>query len=345
MSFPQPEPKPDASGAKPAEIDHFKGRGMALKAMLALKPPVSDEVCDTFLAKTKNSPFARPIAFTLLAEGWKAKTPAAWSLLRPGLKDILADGRLFPSSDVMTRTDNRKKWLAAEFGFTGRAQNSERYNSSFAYLWPLFVILSFPDNEPWLGQALGEFIASLDASIEVAKGKPGAPAKNPVGISLSHSIALDVVRLVRGTAPAVKLKSHLQLASKASGLSQELVSAYEFTSRQSQVLNGLLSGEKERHAETEQRAASAKKDVADANVVIAELTQKLAAAEQHRKMQQGISEMRLKEALVAQRSELRFKLRQGLGNIKLYTDRPEPAKERVVKLCDELITLLDGTTP
>jgi uncharacterized coiled-coil protein SlyX len=343
MSSPPPESKLSSSGAKSPETDHFKDSGMALKALLALKAPVTDDARDAFLAKAKTSPFARPIAFTLLAEGWKAKPPAAWSLVRPGLKEILSDGRPFPSSDVVTRTENRINWLSAEFGITGRAQDSEHYNAGFCYLWPLFVILSFPDNESWLGQALGEFISELDASVSVAKGKSGAPAKIPAGVSLSRSIALDVVRLVQGTSPAIKLKSHLQLASKASGLSQAIVSAHEFSSRQTQILDRLLTEARAMHAEAEQRVVAGEKALAEAKATIEELNRKLAAGEQHKTLQKGIAEMRLKEALVEQRSELRFKLRQGLGNIKLYTDRPEPAKDRVVKLCDELISILDGS--
>jgi len=319
---------------------------MALKALLALKAPISDEARDAFFAKIKKSPSARQIAFTLLAEGWKAKPPLVWNVVRPGLKDILADGRLFPSSDVMTREDNRKKWLVAEFGITGRAQDSERFNASFGYLWPLFVILSFPDNESWLGQAMKEFIMELHASIEVGSGKSGSPIKENGATNLSKSIALDIVRLVQGPATSIKaLKTHLLLASKASGLVQTVASAHEFSSRQSQVLDRLLSEEKAKVAEAEQQLATAEKAVTHANAQIAELKQKLAAADEQKNLQQGIAEMRMKDALVEQRAALRFKLRQGLGNIKLYTDREEPAKDRILKLCDELITHLDGTNP
>lgn len=343
MSFPAPESKPEIAAKKAPDPDYFKDAGNARKAMLALKAPISEEVRSAFLAKVKKSPVPRYIAFTLLAEGWKSKPAAAWSVVRTGLKEILAEGRMYPSTDVVSRTETRKKWLVAEFGITGKTQDSALYNANFGYLWPLFVILSFPDNEPWLAQALNEFVAELDASIEVGKGKVGSPNKGNGGASLSMSIALDIVPLVQPNALSIKsLKSHLLLMWKTSTLSHSAASAHEYSTRQVEVLNRLLGEEKTKVQNLEEQITALERGLADANERMNELSQKLAAADQQAKLMQGIADMRVKDALVEQRADLRFKLRQGLGNIKLYTDRPEPAKDRVLKLCDELIAHLES---
>jgi hypothetical protein len=343
MSSPPIDEKPNLPSAGPTGPDHFKDSGSARKAMLALKAPISDDSLAVFLGKITKSPLSRQIAFVLLSEGWKSKQTPIWSVLRAKLKDILAEGRTFPSADVMSNTETRKKWIAAEFGITGRIQDSAKFNASFGYLWPLFVILSFPDNETWLGQSLGDFLAELEASIEVGKGNSGAPRKSGGGSDLSRSIALNIVPQVQKNALSIKLlKSHLQLAQKASLLPQRAISTNEFSARQIETLDRLLTEEKAKHLQIEEQLAQAEKALAEAKVEAVKLKEKLNESDRQKDMQRGLAEMRMNEALVEQRAQLRFKLREGLVNIKLYADRAEPAKERILKLCDDLITHLDG---
>ncbi|MDX2187116.1 MAG: hypothetical protein SFV32_09290 [Opitutaceae bacterium] len=188
-------------------------------------------------------------------------------------------------------------------------------------------------------------MTELEASLEVGAGKSGKPKKARLGTSLSRTIALEIAPHIQSNPLSIKaLRTHLRVAAKASELGVAFTSSQELASRQNQVLERLFSEEKAKVVQAEQEVAKAKQALAEAKVEIAHLTAQLTAVNQQKDMQQGISEMRLKDALVQQRADLRFQLRNGLENIRLYTDRSEAAKDRVLKLCDELISKLDGTT-
>jgi hypothetical protein len=326
----------------PAPIEPFKDAGAALQYFRKLKAPFGDEQREHFLGRLKISPSPKYIAFTILSEGFRPKQGGIFPLLRPSLKDVLSAGRTYPGLDTLTKDSLRSRWLEAEFGITGRLEDAARYNGSHSYLWPLYVIISAPENEAWLCSALDQFMVLLEASLEIGQGKSGN-RKTPEIVAAGRAIATEIARSVSQNAISVKgLRSQVRSVILASTLVRVERSSNELRAEQARVLEGLLDKERARTEELSEKVRQVEKALALQNEEMLVLKDQLAKADLIRTAGEARAESKLKEELMKQRGQVQFLLREGLNNILLYTDRAEPNKDRILAITTELLGRLDN---
>jgi hypothetical protein len=331
------------SAEAPAPLPYFKDNGVALKELRKLEPPFTEEKRATFVENVAKSPMAKPIAFSILALGWTAKTDARWNFIRSGMRQILLGNREYPEGKQLSDTRVRRAWLASEFNTDHRTSAAKTYLEDFSYLRPLYIILGEPDNDGWVDTALTDFLGELDGAIEVAGGKP--PKKPATKISVGQQLAWQISRHIPSKANGHKaLRSHLRLLQVLATLQQEKGERLELASRQVATLDGLLTDTKAEVAKLEEAVEEARARSTAERVRADDIARQLTAANEQQVLQKGVADAKLVDELNAQRAAMRAYLREKIQNVRLYADRTEPARDKIARLCDEMVSFLDDSS-
>lgn len=329
--------------APSAPLPFFKDSGIALKELRKLEPPFTDEMRAAFLEKVAKSPMAKPIAFTLLALGWTGKTDARWNLIRSGVRQLLLGDREYPGGSHLGETRARRAWLASEFNTDHRSAAAKSYVADFNYLRPLYIILNEPDNEGWLDAALADFIIELDGAIEVAQD--AGPKKASAKLTAARQLAWQISRQVPTKPNGHKsLRTHLHLLQAFTALHLEKGEKLESANQQVDTLDRLLTEARVEvarlHAEVERAQAQIVEERARAEAIAKELR----VSRDQQSLQKGVADAKLSDELNAQRAAVRAYLRERIQNVRLYADRPEPARDKIARLCEEMVAFLDDPT-
>ncbi len=337
-------PTSKGPAATSAPLPFFKDSGVALKELRKFEPPFTDEMRADFLEKVAKSPMAKPIAFTILALGWAGKTDARWNLIRSGVRQLLLGEREHPGGRHLADARVRRAWLASEFNTDHRSAAAKAYVADCGYLRPLYIILNEPDSEGWLHAALDDFMVELDGAIEVAQD--AGPKKKPaVNLTAARRLAWQISRQIPTKPNGHKsLRTHLHLLQAINALHVDQGTKLESALEQVETVDRLLTEAKAEtarlRAEIEQTEAKIGAERARAEGIASELR----ASRDQQALQKGIADAKLSDELNAQRAAIRAYLRERIQNVRLYADRPEPARDKVARLCEEMVAFLDDTT-
>lgn len=337
-------PSPDGAPAKEATapVTYFKDSNTALRELRKLQPPLTDDARAAFIEKVAKGTKAKPIAFSLLAFAWTGKPDARWNLVRAGLRQLLLGDRPLPDADVLSQTSTRRAWLEAEFGTDHRAVVAKTFLCNFSYLRPLYLILAEPDNEAWLEFALADFLEELDGVLEIARNR--RPAKKPTELSPGRQLAVQLSRCIPTKASGHKsLRSHLRVVQALVSLRQEHNQKFELAARQIGTLHRLLEESKADATKLQQIVEDARAESRTERSRSETLSRELQHSQEQQRIQKGAAAERIMDELNAQRAAIRAHLRERIQNVRLYADRQEPAREKITRLCDEMISFLDET--
>ncbi len=338
----QPHPPPPLAQA-PAPLPYFKDSGAALKELRKLEPPFTGGKRNAYVEKIAKSPMAKPIAFTILALGWAERTDARWNFVRSGVRQVLLGDREFPEARHLGDPRARRAWLSSEFNTDHRTESARKYVAEFSYLRPLYIILNDPDNEGWLDSALADFLSELEGAIEVARDK--CPKKPGSKLSTTRQLALQISRQIPTKPNGEKsLRSHLRLLQIVAHLQQEKGEKLELVSQQIAALDRLLAAAKDDVSRLEGVIEEARRQTEIERARADALGQELRITREQQLLQKGVADAKLVDELNAQRAAMRTFLRERIQNVRLYADRPEPAREKIARLCDEMVAFLDGSS-
>jgi hypothetical protein len=323
--------------------DFFKDSREALRALRKLEPPLTDEVRASFADKVRKSPLARPIAFAVLAQAWTGKTDARWSAIRTSMRQLLLDDREYPSVPQLADSRVRRAWLTSEFSTDHRTDAARAFVARFGYLRPLYILFAEPDNEAWLDVALADYLEELEGALDVARGKPGSKRTSALyKLSPGARVAALISRQLPSKPNAPKgLLAHLRIVNALAQVHALRVEQFEVAQKQLQTLERLLEQQKQEHIRYESALIDARNQTSTEMAKGVALERDLQAAREQLRLQKGVADAKLQDELNRQRAAFRGQLREKLQNVRLYADRPEPAREKIMRLCDEMITLLD----
>lgn len=340
--FNQPPPPADQAQA-PAPLPYFKDSGVALKELRKLEPPFTDDKRVSYAEKIAKSPMAKPIAFTILALGWAEKTDARWNLVRSGVRQVLLGDREFPEAKHLSDPRVRRAWLSSEFNTDHRTEAAKKYVAEFNYLRPLYIILNDPDNEGWLDSALADFLNELDGAFEVAQDS--GPKKPGSKLTTARQLAWQISRQIPSKANGHKsLRTHLRLLQVVADLQREKGERLELVSQQIDALNRLLATAKDDVSRLEGVVEETRSQTAMERARADAIGQELRITKEQQLLQKGVADAKLIDELNAQRAAMRAFLRERIQNVRLYADRPEPARDKIARLCDEMVAFLDDSS-
>ena len=134
-----PNKPPEPSQFEPELL--FKNVTVALRELRKLQPPLTEELRESFLRRVKQSRFAKPIAFSLLALGWSEKVDARVAFVRNDMRSVLLGDVEFPEEKHLADARIRRAWLEKEFDVEHRSTAAKAYLVEFSYLRPLYIIL------------------------------------------------------------------------------------------------------------------------------------------------------------------------------------------------------------
>lgn len=322
----------------------FKDCNEALRALRTMQSPIGGDAREGFIQKTTRSALARPIAFAVLAQGWGDASDARWTVVRQPLRSLLLGTEPYPSPDQLADVAGRRLWLSDEFGTDHRVQSAKDFVERFGYLRPLYILLSAPDNEPWICDALADYLNELEDALAVSKGKAGAKrsagrSSSPPGIRLAAILTRQLP--TKGDSPRALLASLRVI--EAIGRIQTWQSAEtNELRRQVQSLQRLLE---EKRSELDRAVAAldeARRKISETEADAGALRHELLRLSHDAQIQKGAAASNLQEQLNAQRAALRSVMRDKLQNVRLYADRSDPARDKIIRLCDEMLQHLDS---
>lgn len=330
--------------SQPKSEAFFKDSVSALRELRKLQPPLSDEMRAAFAKKVKDGPMAKSIAFSLLAMAWSGNTDARWNLIKGEMRTILLGDMEYPEARHLSDPRSRQAWLEKEFDVQHRTTLAKTYLEELSYLRPLYIILANPDNEPWLNSALTDFQREFDGLLEIATNRP--PKKTSTVLPANRQLAVHLARQIPHTPKGIKIfRSHLRVVQLLTALQQERTEHLVTATQQVSALDRLLEKSKAELAVLEkvienERTATAQERLRADNAVA-----ELKTARDQQKLQKGVADARMVDELSAQRASIRKHLQERIQNIRLYSDRPEPAKDKIARLCDEIVAFLNNTPP
>lgn len=333
---------PQVTNTRP---DWFRDSREALRALRKLELPFDDKLRASFAEKVSKSPVAQSIAFAVLGQAWSGITDTRWIAVRSNMRQLLLGNRECPSGRHLADARIRNDWLASEFNTDHRTEVAKAFIARFGYLRPLYILLAEPDNEPWLDNALGSYLDELEYVLSVARGKSGTK-KTSVAQKQSSSakVAALILRQLPAKANAPKaLLAHLRMAKALSETQAQRVEQFELLQKQVQTLAGRLEEQNAQLACYESALSDTRNQTSVEQAKVAKLEQELQAAIEQQRLQKGIADAKLQDELNGQRAALRAQLRPKLQNVRLYADRTDPARDKIIRLCDEMTAVLDQT--
>lgn len=328
-----PPPKPPAP---------FKSGREAIKALRAIAMPITDVARLEFIDRIKRSSDARLVVFGMLVIERREKLDARWGSMRGVVRQILIGDAPLPERKIFVDPVQRRSWLAGEFGTGYRSEDAKAFLSSGGYLRPLYLLLNEPDSLDWLPQALGEFRDELLGAEEVAKNAKPRPKR--LRSMLGEQVAAHLTgELTQGKTRGIKaLKRDLKLIELLCERDGYLKDALDDARRQIGLVGRRLEESTQLVAETETRYEAQKEQNQDLRTQIQTLEKEVAQSRDRVTVQRAVVETKSTEQLNAQRAAIQSYMSEKLGNVKLYADRPEPAREKILRLCDEMVAFLEN---
>jgi len=321
----------------------FASLADAKKALKAIVPPVSEGQRLGFLAKLRESPHPRQLAFRLLAilaASKSGRLQRLLSLFEAELVTLLSGGsQSMPAVGEMPQREVVAAWVKSQFAAVAVPAEAALRLEAEQHLWPLYQILRCWADTPRFVAALTIYTDELQLLATTAsRAKQPRQGKRPAGFSsVVSSLVKRVPTRPAALAPLLEVLRLCRVWAAASEeLQQDLADTREYSLKLKAELETERAGsaaEKAAREDTEARERGALARLAEAKATIDSLQETL-------RIQAGAHGADSKGAVADAIADLRRKFLPELENIRLYADRAEPNTAAILRKAQELTKFL-----
>jgi len=319
----------------------FKSGREAIRALRKIETPVTDVARTEFIDRIKQGPESKFVAFGVWAIERRESLDVRWGLFRGVVKLIVIGDNPLPESSIFNDPVKRRSWLAKEFGTGYSSEAAKTFLTSGSYLRPLYILLNEPDNVEWLPPALTEFRLELLGAEEVANNAKPKPKRPRIPLN-QRFVGHLTDELTQGRRGLKALKRDLKLVELQTERETDLNATLEENRRQFRKLTKNLEEASKLADDSQSDLAAQKEEIEALQGTIESLRLQVARSNEQASIQRAVVENKTTEELNAQRAKIQSAMSESLANVKLYADRTEPAREKILRLCDEMLTFLDN---